>query len=44
MFGGIGFGVPFPFLGFAVSFAVFSVALLIIIGLKDIFEAQDIIW
>ncbi len=44
MLGGIGFGVPFSFLGTVLVLTVFALALVIIIALKDIFEAQDVIW
>lgn len=44
MFLGIGHAVPFSFLGIVLAFAVFSVALLIIVGIQQILKVQKFIW
>jgi len=41
---GIGYAVPFSFLGIVLSFVVFSVVLLVTMGIKQILESQDFIW
>jgi hypothetical protein len=41
---GIGHPVPFSFFGTAVSLIVFVIILVFVASLKDIIEAQDLIW
>lgn len=41
---GIGYAVPFSFFGIVIAFVVFSVALLTIVGIKQILKVQRIIW
>lgn len=43
-FCGIGEPVPFSFFGIQVSLVVFVAVIVIIESLKEIIEAQDIIW
>ena len=44
MFLGIGYAVPFSFLGIILTFIAFSVVFLVTMGVKQIFEHQDLIW
>ncbi len=44
MLWGIGYAVPFSFLGPALAFIVFSSVILIIVGIRDIVGAQRILW
>lgn len=41
---GIGYAVPFSFLGIVLSFVVFSVVFLVTIVIKQLLEYQDFIW
>lgn len=41
---GIGYAVPFSFLGLVLSFVVFSIVFLVTLGIKQIIETQKFIW
>lgn len=41
---GVGYAVPFSFLGIVLSFVVFSVVFLIAMSIKQILESQNFIW
>jgi hypothetical protein len=41
---GIGYAVPFSFLGIVLSFVAFSVVFLVTMGIRQILEYQDFIW
>lgn len=43
-FFGIGYGIPFSFLGISISLVAFTVIIVFIASIKDIVDSQDIVW
>ncbi|MDA8228366.1 MAG: hypothetical protein M0T74_11835 [Desulfitobacterium hafniense] len=44
MFLGIGYGIPFSFLGTVLVFVAFTITLLIIVAIQQILKTQNLLW